>query len=136
LTERKPAGADWEPWAEAQIREAQEQGVFDEVEGRGKPLADVSEPYDPQWWTKKLLRREGVSELPPALEMRRRTQAEIERLMSLGDEGEVRRGLERLDLEIRRSNATVVVGPSTSLAPLDIESLVDRWRRTYAEAAS
>lgn len=35
-----------------------------------KPLADLDEPYDPDWWIKKKLREENLSVLPEALELR------------------------------------------------------------------
>jgi hypothetical protein len=36
---------DWESWIDQQIREAQEQGKFDNLPGQGKPLDLPSNPY-------------------------------------------------------------------------------------------
>jgi len=47
--------------AENRIREAIEEGQFDDLPGLGKPIADIDEPYDPDWWIKKWIRREGMS---------------------------------------------------------------------------
>jgi len=47
--------------AENRIREAIEEGQFDDLPGLGKPIADIDEPYDPDWWVKKWIRREGMS---------------------------------------------------------------------------
>ena len=47
--------------AENRIREAIEAGQFDDLPGLGKPIADIDEPYDPDWWIKKWIRREGMS---------------------------------------------------------------------------
>ena len=47
--------------AENRIREAIEEGQFDDLPGLGKPIADIDEPYDPDGWVKKWLRREGMS---------------------------------------------------------------------------
>jgi len=47
--------------AENRIREAIEEGKFDDLPGFGKPIEDIDEPYDPDWWIKKWIRREGMS---------------------------------------------------------------------------
>jgi hypothetical protein len=47
--------------AENRIREAIEEGRFDNLPGLGEPIADIDEPYDPDWWIKKWIRREGMS---------------------------------------------------------------------------
>jgi hypothetical protein len=128
MTQRKPPGEKWETLIERQIREAQAEGRFDSVDGAGRPLPGVEAPYDPNWWAKQWMRRERVSDLPPALAIRARVQQEIERLFALDSEEEVRRGLIALDAEVRKTNATVTRGPSTTLGPLDVESLIESWR--------
>jgi hypothetical protein len=49
--------------AENRIREAIEQGKFEDLPGSGRPIADIDEPYDPDWWVKKWIRREGMGKL-------------------------------------------------------------------------
>ncbi len=44
------------------------------------------------------------------------------------DERVVRERLEALNARIRRVNRTTVAGPATSLAPVDVEAAVARWR--------
>jgi hypothetical protein len=44
------------------------------------------------------------------------------------DERLVREKLEALNARIRKLNATHVAGPPTTLAPLDVEAVVLRWR--------
>jgi DnaJ-like protein len=46
--------------AENRIREAMEEGKFDDLPGLGKPIPDIDEPYDPLWWVKKWVRREQL----------------------------------------------------------------------------
>jgi DnaJ-like protein len=46
--------------AENRIRQAIEEGQFDDLPGLGKPIPDIDEPYDPAWWIKQWIRREGV----------------------------------------------------------------------------
>jgi len=47
MTEQKPPGMSWESWIDQQIREAREAGLFDNLPGAGKPLANLTDEYDP-----------------------------------------------------------------------------------------
>jgi len=67
MAERKPPDKSWESWVEEQIQQAQAEGGFERLEGAGKPIPGLDAPYDPLWWIKKLLDREKLSVLPPAL---------------------------------------------------------------------
>lgn len=109
------------------IREAREKGAFDDLPGAGKPL-DVSGPYDPDWWAKEKLRREQVSMLPPALELRRDVERVLESLPSLPDEASVRAALVALNGRIRKAAASTTSGPPVDVAPLDVEAHVAAWR--------
>jgi hypothetical protein len=42
------------------IRQAIEEGKFDDLPGLGKPIPDIDEPYDPDWWIKKWVKREKL----------------------------------------------------------------------------
>jgi hypothetical protein len=128
MTERKPAGKSWESWREELIRLAQEEGAFDNLAGAGKPFADLGESYDPDWWVKKLVQREKVSILPPALELLRKVEAQVEQIWTLSDEAEVRERMRSLNGEIARANARAAEGPPTRLAPLDADTIVAQWR--------
>lgn len=59
--------------ADRRIREAMEKGEFDDLPGAGKPIPDLEDGYDPEWWTKQWVKREGLSrdELAALLEARR-----------------------------------------------------------------
>ena len=46
--------------ADNRIRQAMEEGQFDDLPGEGKPIPDIDEPYDPLWWVKKWIRREQM----------------------------------------------------------------------------
>jgi len=45
---KKPDDQRWEDWVEEKIREAQEQGLFDDLAGKGKPLPDRRNPFLPE----------------------------------------------------------------------------------------
>ena len=44
-----------------------ERGEFDDLPGAGKPIEDLGVEHDPDWWVKKLVERENIALLPPAL---------------------------------------------------------------------
>ncbi len=113
---------------EEQIRKAQRDGLFDDLPGKGKPLEDLNEVYDPGWWAAKLVQREEISLLPPALELKRKVEREMQRIGKLTRERDVRRALDELNAEIVRINSGVTTGPSTTIARLDVDTVVERWR--------
>lgn len=41
MTERKPGGVSWQTWIDRQVEQAQNRGEFDNLAGKGRPLADV-----------------------------------------------------------------------------------------------
>ena len=134
MTQKKPPGKPWESFIEQQIREAMEEGAFDNLQGKGQPLPDLGIERDPDWWAKKLIEREKVSLAPPALTLRREVEQALERLPQMRNEAEVRRRLDALNERIRKLNATIAEGPPTSLAPLDVEAIVLQWRLTARRA--
>jgi hypothetical protein len=131
MTERKPPGTSWETWIEAQIRIAMEDGAFENLPGAGKPLPNPGQEYDPlSWWVKQLVQREQISMLPPSLELLRNVEKELAAIEKLPDEAAVRCRVVALNVEIAKTNATVMEGPPTRLGTLDVDQIVAQWRRT------
>ena len=127
MTERKPQVTSFESWIEAQITSAAAEGAFDNLPGAGKPLG---QDYDPDWWVKQLMQREQVSTaLPPSLELVQKVRTELAAIQTVGDETAVRRRIAALNAEIAKLNATVVEGPPTRVAVLDIDQVVARWQQ-------
>ncbi len=127
---RKPPAESWESFAERQIREAQEAGEFDSLDGSGRPLQDLDEPYDEFWWVKRKLRREQLSFVPDAIAIRREAEAVLDALADVPTEEEARALLLELNARIARTNAATLTGPPTTLALLDIEETLRRfWRK-------
>src|SRR5690606_5557337 len=58
-------------WVDLQVRQAMERGEFDDLPGAGKPIEDLGTEHDPDWWLKRLVEREKISVLPPALAIRK-----------------------------------------------------------------
>jgi Domain of unknown function (DUF1992) len=124
----KPRHQSWDSWIEEQIQEARADGAFDRLEGHGKPIPGLLDPYDPLWWVKKLLEREKLSVLPPALEVRAKADRALDAVWALRHEDEVRAHVSAINDEIARANRLPAEGPPTNLAPLDAEDVVARWR--------
>ena len=120
----RPPPVGFESWIEQQIREAQERGVFDHLPGAGKPLSGLDEPHDPMWWVKRKLRDENLSLLPDALQVR----LDLQEALQARTEAELRETLANLNQRIARLNSRVTEGPPTTLAPVDVEAVVRRWR--------
>jgi DnaJ-like protein len=133
---RKPLAERWESFTERQIREAQEAGEFEALEGAGRPLQDLDEPYDEYWWVKRKLRREQLSFVPDAIAIRREAEALLEALAGAPTEEEARALLVELNARIARTNAATVTGPPTTLAPLDLEDALRRYWRERRDRAS
>lgn len=128
---RRPPPKDevHETWIERRLGQALAEGDVSRLPGAGRPLDDIDQPYDPLWWSKKLVQREKLSLTLPAVEIRREVERFLGELPRLGSEPEVRRRVAELNRDIVRVNSTTVVGPATSVAPLDVEKIVERWRR-------
>src|SRR5262245_23162766 len=129
MTERKPPGVKWESWVEKQIREAQQQGDFDDLLGKGKPISDLGRNYDPNWWVKQLVQRERLSLSSPSLEIRAKVERELEKIWLCALEEDVRSRIEALNAEIAKVNRTSISGPPTSVAVIDVEAAVCEWRQ-------
>jgi hypothetical protein len=127
VAEPKRKHETYERYVERLIREAQEDGEFDRLP-RGKPLPLTGGPPPVGWWAKEKLRRENLSDLPASIAIRHEAERTLAEAMRETDERLVRERLEALNAKIRRLNATHVAGPPTTLAPLDVEAALARWR--------
>ena len=75
-------------WVDLQVRQAMERGEFDNLPGQGKPIEDLGVEHDPDWWVKKLVERENIALLPPALALRKEDAELDARLDRINIEGE------------------------------------------------
>ena len=123
----KKPGETHDRYVDRIIREALEAGEFDHLRGAGKPLP-LTGVLEEAWWIKEKLRRERLSDLPDALAIRYEAERILEEVARLSDERVVRERLEELNGRIRKINRTTVAGPPTTLAPVDVEAVLVRWR--------
>ena len=77
MNEHKPPGLSWESWAERQIEEGRRSGLFDGLDGEGKPIDGLDGPHDEEWWVKAKLRREEIDYLPPTIAIRGQRDAAV-----------------------------------------------------------
>ncbi len=134
VTERKKPGVTFESWVDKQIREAQDAGAFEGLDGTGKPIP-MGDPDDELWWVRGYLRRENLpvdALLPTALALRKEIERLPSTLIGLRREESVRDVLDEL-------NARIVdwirfpTPPIVPLGPVDVETWVSRWRTNRAE---
>ncbi|MGZ9929905.1 DnaJ family domain-containing protein [Streptomyces sp. NC-S4] len=129
MTERKPPGVDVESWVDRQIREATERGEFENLPGRGKPLASLDAPYDELWWIRGKMHREGFAVLPPALALRKEAEDAVEKVRAARSERQVREVLTEINEKIAAALRMPPPGPPLGLTEFDVEAEVETWRR-------
>lgn len=117
----------WETWIDRQIREAQERGEFDSLSLAGKPIPDLDRPRDEDWWTKRLVQREGISTLPKTLQVRKELEQALLDIAAAADETTVRAIVERINGRIREINRMAASGPPSTLMPLDVDRVLATW---------
>ena len=119
-------------WVEQQLRIAFERGDFDDLPGAGKPLEGLGTEHDPDWWVKKLVEREQISVLPPALELLKEDAELAQRHDRITSESEVREELEGFNARVRRARMQLLGGPPVITPERDVDAEVEAWhgRRT------
>lgn len=128
MTERKPPGLSWESWTERQIEEGRRAGLFDGLDGEGRPIEGLDGPRDEDWWVKAKLRRENFDCLPPTIAIRGERDVAVAAALEAGTEVEVRRLVEEINQRIRYVNSHTVSGPPSTVWVVDLESILERWR--------
>jgi hypothetical protein len=128
---------DGRPDVEAQIRAAQARGDFDDLPGKGKPL-EIPAVYDPDWWVKSYVRREGVDTsalVHPTIALRREAHTFPESLAVLTTEEQVRAVLEDFNRRVSAEWRRPMAGPSLPVVAqqVAVEPMLERWRELRAE---
>ncbi|HUR76537.1 MAG TPA: DUF1992 domain-containing protein [Acidimicrobiales bacterium] len=128
MTERKPAGVNFETWVDAQIREARERGEFDNLPGTGKPLSNLDGEHDEMWWIRQWLKREDLSFTPPVIALRKAVEDMLDNVGKLLTERAVCNVVAELNGRIREVNRVPPIdGPPSNLMPLDLDVVLRRW---------
>ena len=114
-------------WAEQQIIDAQRQGEYDNLPGKGKPLPGLDGNRDDMWWLKDKLKREQLDLSPPTIVMRRKVELWWDAIETFETEDRVLREAAQLNCEIVKANATEL-GPLSPQPLIDIQDASARWR--------
>lgn len=112
------------------IREAQERGAFDNLPGKGKPLAGLDEPDDENWWLKRYLEREKIPSdvlLPPGVLLRKEIEQLPTTVRSMPDESAVRAAVAALNERVVAYHR-VPEGPMIPVRLVDADTTVASWR--------
>jgi hypothetical protein len=120
--------AQQQTWVDLQVRQAMERGDFDNLPGAGKPIADLGDSHDPDWWLKKLVQREHVALLPASLALRKEDAELDEVLDALTSEAEVRRHLQDFNDRVIAARYRTPEGPPLVTMPRDLDETVTAWR--------
>lgn len=126
-----------ESWVDRQIREARERGEFDNLRGTGKPLGDLGDPNDPDWWVRNYIKREKLDisgALPTPLALRKEAASFPESLADVPSEDQVREILEDFNHRVKIDRLRPAVGnlPPLLARTVDVDEVVEQWRALRA----
>jgi hypothetical protein len=129
-----------ESWVDKQIREAQERGEFDNLPGAGKPLGDLGDLNDPDWWVRRYIEREKLDisgALPTPLALRKEAASFPQSLADLRRETDVREVLEDFNRRVKADRLRPAVGnlPPLLARTVDVDEVLGQWRELRAEYA-
>lgn len=119
----------WESWVERQLREARDNGAFEDLPGLGKPLK-VGDP-DAMAWVREKARQEDLpiaALLPPSLAVAKEVEDLPVTLARERSEAHVRDRLTALNRRIDAARRGPQIGPPVRTPLLDVEEQVTAWR--------
>lgn len=123
---RKVSAADK---ADYLIRDAMNRGDFDNLRYAGKPIPGLDDS-DPDWWLKRLIKRENISGLgPPALLLRVEDEEFDARLDRLPSERQVRDAVADFNTRVIEARRQLLGGPPVVTKLRDEEAEVRGWRQ-------
>jgi hypothetical protein len=118
-----------ESWIDAQIREAQERGEFDNLPGAGKPIEGLGRREDPNWWLKGYLKREKLDmPLPETLALRKELEQLADTVATERSEKVVREIVTDLNHRIVDARRRRTDGLKITIKTVEVDEVVDQWR--------
>lgn len=131
MTEKKPAYMRHEDWVERQLREAQERGAFDNLDGYGKPLRSLDTPFSAQQWARDWVERSGgdlQAFLPPLLILRKERAALLEALPTFTSEAVLRETIADFNHRLLDQYRRPMDGPLIAVGVLNADQTVAQWQ--------
>jgi Domain of unknown function (DUF1992) len=121
-------------YVEVVIQQAIRRGDFDDLPGSGKPLPNLGQTYDPDWWIRQKIERERITGLgPPALTLRAENAALDARLEAAPSERAVREMLQDFNSRVIEARRQLLGGPPVVTPTRDIDEEARRWRERRAD---
>ena len=118
------------------IRDAMNRGEFDNLRYAGKPIPGLDDP-DPDWWIKRLIKRENISGLgPPALLLRVEDEDFEARLNQLPSEPRVQEAVDDFNARIIEARRQLLGGPPVITKLRDAGEEIRGWRQRRGLSAS
>lgn len=115
------------------IREAMMRGDFDNLQYAGKPIPNLGEANDPDWWVKGLIERENISGLGPPALLLRVEDAELDGVLdAMPSAVQVREAVEDFNRRIIEARRQLLGGPPVITRLRDAEQEVRRWQERRA----
>lgn len=107
---------------ELSIVQAMRRGDFDDLPGAGKPLPNLHQTHDPNWWIRQKIERERLTGLgPPALTLRTENAELDARLDAAPSERAARELLEDFNRRVVEARRQLQGGPPVVTPIRDIE---------------
>ncbi|WP_036316418.1 J-domain-containing protein [Microbacterium sp. B24] len=135
-----PTAHDRAMYVETAIQQAIRRGDFDDLPGAGKPLEDLGDLHDPDWWIRRKIQNERLTGLGPAALMLRTEDAEFaQTLDALTREADVRAHVDDFNRRVVEARRQLQGGPPVVTATRDVDGEVAAWhdrRRQRLAAAS
>jgi len=120
-------------YVEMAIQQAIRRGDFDNLPGTGKPLKNLQQAYDPDWWIRQKIEREKITGLgPPALTLRTENAGLEARLDTAPSEAAVRELLEDFNGRVVEARRQLRGGPPVVTPIRDVDEEIRKWRARRA----
>ncbi|WP_150308410.1 DnaJ family domain-containing protein [Planctomonas psychrotolerans] len=133
-TAGQPTGDQRAQYVRVAIEQAERRGDFDNLPGSGKPLANLHQAYDPDWWIRRKIEREKLTGLgPPALTLRSEDAGLNDRLDAASSERAVREILEEFNRRVVDARRQLQGGPPVITPTRDVEQAVVDWHERRQE---
>lgn len=116
----------WTSLAEQRIQEGLVDGSIKPKEGHGVPLPEW-DPNDKDWWLKQKCRNEGLTILPPALQLKLDVEKRLEKAMEAKSKEVFIHSVEALNRFIKDQNMRIGWGPSSDVQEFKIDELLSVW---------
>jgi hypothetical protein len=120
-------------FVEISIAQAMRRGDFDDLPGAGKPIRNLDQIYDPDWWIRQKIENERITGLgPPAFTLKTEDAALDARLDAAGSERAVREILDDFNARVIDARRQLKGGPPVVTPTRDLDAELGRWRERRA----